>query len=86
MHVPDEANIGPGESVAIVGAALRFPGASDPSSFHEIAVAGRRMFRALARQTGNGGLRDRGGRGKRPTGGPPRCSTTEPPGSAVTMP
>lgn len=31
MHVPAEANIGPGESVAIIGAALRFPGASDSS-------------------------------------------------------
>lgn len=41
MHLPEEANFGPGEAVAIVGAALRFPGASDPSAFHEITVAGR---------------------------------------------
>jgi hypothetical protein len=27
MHIPDEANSGPGQSVAILGAALRFPGA-----------------------------------------------------------
>jgi enediyne polyketide synthase len=74
MHVPDEANIGPGESVAIIGAALRFPGASDPSSFHEITVAGRRMFRALAHQTGNGGRPGRGDRGERPAGGPSRLA------------
>jgi enediyne polyketide synthase len=35
------------QAVAIIGAALRFPGASDPSSFHELTVAGRRMFRSL---------------------------------------
>ena len=55
MHVPDEANIGPGQAVAIIGAALRFPGASDPSSFHEITVAGRRMFRELAHPMDTGG-------------------------------
>jgi acyl transferase domain-containing protein len=66
MHVPDEANIGPGESVAIIGAALRFPGASDPSSFHEITVAGRRMFRERAHRTDNGGLPEHGDQGERP--------------------
>lgn len=34
--------------VAIVGAALRFPGASDSVSYHEITSTGRRMFRELA--------------------------------------
>src|SRR6266702_4286462 len=33
-----------GESVAIIGVACRFPGARDPAEFHELAVAGRRMF------------------------------------------
>ena len=68
MHVPDEANIGPGESVAIIGAALRFPGASDPSSFHEITVTGRRMFRELAHRTDNCGLPAHGDQGERPAG------------------
>src|SRR5487761_807943 len=66
MHIPNEANIGPGKAVAIIGAALRFPGASDPSSFHEITVAGRRMFRELAHPAGNGGPSGRGDRGKHP--------------------
>ena len=48
MHVPDEMNIGPVQAVAIVGAALRFPGASDPAEFHELSASGRRMFRPLA--------------------------------------
>jgi enediyne polyketide synthase len=48
MHVPGEAEPGTGHAVAIVGAALRFPGASDPSSFFELTVAGRRMFRDRA--------------------------------------
>src|SRR5712664_2195797 len=50
MHVPGEAGTAPGtgHAVAIVGAALRFPGASDPSSFFELTVAGRRMFRDRA--------------------------------------
>ena len=51
MHVPDEANIGPVQAVAIVGAALRFPGARDPATFHELTVSGRRMFRELADET-----------------------------------
>ena len=55
MYLPEEANFGPGEAVAIVGAALRFPGASDPSAFHEITVAGRRMFRELIYQGDTGG-------------------------------
>ncbi|MGH3250591.1 MAG: polyketide synthase [Trebonia sp.] len=45
-------------AVAIIGAALRFPGASDPSSFHEITVAGRRMFRELPPPPDAGGLSD----------------------------
>jgi enediyne polyketide synthase len=57
--------------VAILGAALRFPGASDPSSFHEITVAGRRMFRELARRTDNGGLPEHG---ERPAGRPSRLA------------
>jgi enediyne polyketide synthase len=48
MYVRHEENIGTETPVAIVGAALRFPGASDPASFHELAIAGRRMFRELA--------------------------------------
>src|ERR1700733_8700412 len=68
MHVPAEANISPGESVAIIGAALRFPGASDPSSFHEITVAGRRMFRERGHRTDNGGLSEHGDQGERPAG------------------
>lgn len=51
MHDPDEANTGHGQAVAIVGAALRFPGASDPASFHELTVSGRRMFRELTDET-----------------------------------
>ncbi len=51
MHDPDEANTGRGQAVAIVGAALRFPGASDPASFHELTVSGRRMFRELIDET-----------------------------------
>lgn len=48
MYIRDDANIGPVPPVAIVGAALRFPGAADPASFHELTIAGRRMFRELA--------------------------------------
>jgi hypothetical protein len=48
MHVPDQVFTGPGQAVAIAGAALRFPGASDPASFHDLTVTGRRMFRELA--------------------------------------
>src|SRR5581483_7611959 len=33
-----------GEPVAIIGVACRFPGARDPAEFHDLAVAGRRMF------------------------------------------
>lgn len=54
MHVPDEPNIGPVQAVAIVGAALRFPGAADPSSFHDLSVTGQRMFRKLTRETDGG--------------------------------
>jgi acyl transferase domain-containing protein len=48
MDVRNEANIRSVLPVAIVGAALRFPGAADPASFHELTVAGRRTFRDLA--------------------------------------
>src|SRR5437867_2794395 len=37
-----------GESVAIIGMACRFPGARDPAEFHDLAVAGRDMFRPVA--------------------------------------
>jgi enediyne polyketide synthase len=74
MHVPDEANCGPGEAVAIIGAALRFPGASDPSAFHELAVAGRRMFRELARRPGAGGASGRRVQGKPQAGRPSRLA------------
>jgi enediyne polyketide synthase len=63
MHVPDEANIGPVQAVAIVGAALRFPGAADPASFHELTVSGRRMFRQLADETARGAPPGSGGSG-----------------------
>lgn len=63
MHILDGANTGSVQAVAIVGAALRFPGASDPSSFHELTVAGRRMFREFAHATDDGGPPERGGRG-----------------------
>jgi enediyne polyketide synthase len=54
MHFPDEANFGPVQAVAIVGAALRFPGAWDPDSFHELTMYGRRMFREYADETPGG--------------------------------
>lgn len=54
MHVPDQANNDPAVPVAITGAALRFPGATDPASFHELAVTGRLMFREPGRQDGGG--------------------------------
>src|SRR5580658_2443954 len=63
MHIPDEANIGSVQAVAIVGAALRFPGASDPSSFHELTVAGRRMFREFAYATDDDRRPDRADHG-----------------------
>jgi enediyne polyketide synthase len=74
MHLPEEANIGPGEAVAIIGAALRFPGASDPSSFHEMTVTGRRMFRALAHRTDAGNPHDQGDRDQPPVGAPTRLA------------
>src|SRR6266851_824232 len=37
-----------GGRVAIIGMACRFPGARDPAEFHDLAVAGRRMFRPAA--------------------------------------
>jgi enediyne polyketide synthase len=48
MYFRHEGNIGTAAPIAIVGAALRFPGASDPASFHELTIAGRRMYRELA--------------------------------------
>jgi hypothetical protein len=57
----DDANIGLAPAVAITGSALRFPGACDPASFHELTVAGRRMFRELS-QLADGSAA--GGRGR----------------------
>ncbi len=37
-----------GGSVAIIGVACRFSGARDPAGFHDLAVAGRRMFQPAA--------------------------------------
>src|ERR1700761_5532952 len=54
MRVPDQASTAAGQAVAIAGAALRFPGASDPASFHELTVTGRRMFREFGRHPGSG--------------------------------
>jgi len=34
-------------AVAIIGMACRFPGAQDPAEFHELLVAGRRMFQPV---------------------------------------
>jgi Beta-ketoacyl synthase, N-terminal domain len=43
-----------GESVAIIGIACRFPGARDPAEFHDLAVAGRRMFAGAMSGAGAG--------------------------------
>jgi len=37
-----------GGPVAIIGVACRFPGAAEPTEFHDLTVAGRRMFRPVA--------------------------------------
>ena len=37
-----------GGTVAIIGVACRFPGAAEPAEFHDLTVAGRRMFRPVA--------------------------------------
>lgn len=37
-----------GRRVAIIGLACRFPGAGDPAEFHDLTVAGHRMFRPTA--------------------------------------
>jgi enediyne polyketide synthase len=37
-----------GGPVAIIGMACRFPGAAEPAEFHDLTVAGRRMFRPVA--------------------------------------
>jgi enediyne polyketide synthase len=68
MHVPGEGNTGPAQAVAITGAALQFPGASDPASFHELTLSGRRMFRELSRRAADGDAADgqRGGTPGRP--------------------
>jgi hypothetical protein len=49
MYLQDQVNNAPVSPIAIVGAALRFPGAGDPASFHDLTAAGRRMFREIAR-------------------------------------
>jgi hypothetical protein len=36
-----------GGAVAIIGVACRFPGAADPAEYHDLTVAGRRMFRLV---------------------------------------
>jgi enediyne polyketide synthase len=71
MHFRGESSKGPVPPIAIVGTALRFPGAADPASFHELTVTGRRIFqrgsrvttttataRALAAETAAAALRD----------------------------
>ena len=35
-------------AIAIIGLACRFPGAAEPAEFHDLIVAGRRMFRPLS--------------------------------------
>jgi enediyne polyketide synthase len=60
LRVPGEANIGAVPAIAIVGAALRFPGATDPASFHELTLTGRRMFRELPGTTVGAGERPQG--------------------------
>src|SRR5580700_10433217 len=37
-----------GGAIAIIGLACRFPGAAEPAEFHDLIVAGRRMFRPLS--------------------------------------
>jgi acyl transferase domain-containing protein len=49
MYLQDQVNNAPVSPIAIVGAALRFPGAYDPASYHELTAGGHRMFRELAR-------------------------------------
>jgi len=61
MYVRVEANVASVPAVAIVGAAVRFPGAADPASFYELTIAGRQMFRELAAAVpGHGGGREPG--------------------------
>ncbi len=38
--------------VAIIGVACRFPGASDPTGFHRLTLAGHRLFRPVAGRPG----------------------------------
>jgi acyl transferase domain-containing protein len=54
MDVSGE-NFSPVQPVAIVGAALRFPGALDPLSFHDLTLSGRRLFQ-LGYGPGHGGI------------------------------
>jgi hypothetical protein len=63
MYVRHQMNNAPVSPIAIVGAALRFPGARDPASYHELTVAGRRMFRELARTAVDHGRADTNGTG-----------------------
>jgi enediyne polyketide synthase len=67
MHVPDQATADPGQPVAITGAALRFPGAADPWSFHQLTMAGRQMFRELAAAGGDGRPARGGAAARRPS-------------------
>jgi len=50
MYVRNEASNASVLPVAIVGAALRFPGSRDPASYHEMTSAGHQLFRELARR------------------------------------
>ena len=54
MDVSGE-NLSPVQPVAIVGVALRFPGAFDPLSFHDLTLSGRRLFQ-LGYGSGGGGI------------------------------
>jgi enediyne polyketide synthase len=70
MHVPGEGNTGPAQAVAITGAAVRFPGASDAVAFHQLSMSGRRMFRELARPVGADPAACPGGQRGAAAGGP----------------
>jgi hypothetical protein len=63
MYFQDQVNNAPVSPVAIVGAGLRFPGAADPASYHDLTVAGHRMFRELARTAVDRGLGHSNGTG-----------------------
>lgn len=68
MNIRNEVDVGPLQAIAIIGTALRFPGASDPTSFHELTVAGLRMFRPLGPGPVHGEPSGDAGSGRRPRG------------------